>query len=262
MLWASLCGSPIGKHCRSRHSDQNKIAAKTNASSPLDPQNRFGVPVLQQQSYHTRSNLASDLGTTAATSNINKISAPERWSGAKVTLITYFLMPWNVGTPKIALLVASLAFSCGCRSGASGSTAMSIVPASGSGSRQVFTASYAPADGPASIATARVLFNLNPDGRVGCYVYYDRASSSFLLVNDSGNGTKRIAPGAAGHIENGQCDLDGGASSIAETGSQLIVRIAVAFKPVFTGKKNVYMYSDDRAGASTGLKKTGTWTIP
>jgi hypothetical protein len=139
---------------------------------------------------------------------------------------------------------------------------MSIVPASGSGPRQVFTATYAPADGAASIATARLLINHHPDGRLGCYVYYDRASTSFLLVNDSGDGTKRIARGAAGHIENGQCDLDGGASSIAETENQLTVRVAIAFKPAFKGKMNVYMYSDDSTGASAGFKKAGAWVIP
>ena len=177
-------------------------------------------------------------------------------------------MPRNVGIAKIALLLAGLAFSCGCRSGASGSTetlgttVMSIAPASGSGSRQVFTASYAPADGAASIATARVMVNHHPDGRRSCYVYYDRLSKSFLLVNDSGNGSKRIALGAAGHLENGQCDLDGGASSIAETEHQLTVRIAIAFKPGLKGKMNLYVYSDDNTGASTGLKKAGAWVIP
>lgn len=97
---------------------------------------------------------------------------------------------------------------------------------------------------------------------MACYLYYDRPSASFLLVNDSGEGTTRQPAGAAAHLENSQCDLDVNASSAVVAGNELSVRAALTFKPGFSGIMNVYLYSDDTSGQSTGLHKQGTWYVP
>ena len=180
-------------------------------------------------------------------------------------------VPLSRGTTLqgIAVITAVLVLACGCRSGspahsvdADDSIVMSIVPTSGSGSSQVFTASYSRPDDMAQAATTRLLINHDPDGRMACYVYFDRASNSFLLVNDAGDKTTRIARGAAAHLENSQCDLDGSASSVEASGNQLTMRVSLAFKHPFSGKMNVYLYSDDTGGKSTGFQKAGTWLIP
>jgi hypothetical protein len=169
----------------------------------------------------------------------------------------------------IPVILAGLVLVTGCGSGSrSGSQeprspiAVSIVPASGSGPRQAFTTSYTHADGVAHIATARLLFNHYADGRTACYVYYDRASTSFLLVNDSGEGTTRLARGNAEHLENGQCVLDGSASSVIESGNQLTMTVSIAFKQPFSGQMNAYLFSDDTSGNSTGFQQRGTWEVP
>jgi hypothetical protein len=107
-----------------------------------------------------------------------------------------------------------------------------------------------------------MLFNRQQDGRMACYLYYDRPSASFLLVNDSGEGTTRQPTGAAAHLENSQCDLDVSASSAVVAGNELNVRAALTFKPGFSGIMNIYLFSDDSSGQSTGLHKEGTWYVP
>ena len=135
-------------------------------------------------------------------------------------------------------------------------------PASGSGSRQSFTALYRHPDGSNRISTARLLINQTVDGRNACYVYYDRASASWLLVNDSGEGVSRAALGSPAHLSNSQCELDGGASSASESRNDLSVRFSLMFKPAFAGKMNVYLYADDSDARSNGFHQLGTWTNP
>jgi|ERR1700677_4256584 hypothetical protein len=171
---------------------------------------------------------------------------------------------------RIALLLAGLSMAAvGCGSPSSSrpsesqaSIAMSIAPASGSGRQHAFTASYVYPEGVDRIATVRLLLNRDADGRTACYVYYDRASKSFLLVNDSGEGTTRLAPGDAGHLENGQCVVDGLTSSVTENANELKMTVSLAFKLTFQGKMNIYLYSDDASGHSTGFQSRGTWELP
>jgi hypothetical protein len=173
-----------------------------------------------------------------------------------------------VCTKRLAMLLGLLLSELACASFSSSqepakdSIAMSITPSSGSGNHQSFTGLYSHAGGAAQFATVRVLFNRDADGRAGCYVYYDRASSSFLLVNDSGEGTTRLPVGNPSHLANAQCDLDGSASSVSENGNQLKVSVALQFKPAFKGKLKIYLFGDTVTGHGTGLKEMGTWDLP
>jgi large repetitive protein len=139
---------------------------------------------------------------------------------------------------------------------------VSISPASGSGFSHVFEATYSHPDGSSQITVARVLFNQYVDGRKACYIYYDRAASSLLLVNDSGDSTNRIPIGGPGRVGNSQCELDAGASSVVDDGKNLILKVAVAFKTTFSRNRNAYLYAEDSLGKSTGFHQRGTWTVP
>ena len=138
--------------------------------------------------------------------------------------------------------------------------AVSLSPSSGSGSQQTFVASYRHPNGPDRISTARVLINQTVDGRNACYVYYDRATASLLLVNDSGEGVSGVALKNRGRLSNRQCEVDAGASSASDSGDGLTVRFTLTFEPRFAGQKNIYLYVEDSKGKSTGFQKFGTWT--
>jgi len=137
----------------------------------------------------------------------------------------------------------------------------SVTPPAGIGMSQVFTAAYSHPGGASRITSARILFNPAVDGRMACYIYYDRVSGSLLLVNDAGDSSARTRPGAAGRLANSQCQLDGGRSSVAEDGKRLTVRVALTFRPSFTGAKNLYLYAQDAEGKSTGFQQRGTWIV-
>jgi len=162
----------------------------------------------------------------------------------------------------LALVVASACNPSAPPDSQNGAIAMSITPASGSGDRQVFTASFNHPGGSQQFATVRILFNHAVDGRAGCYVYYQRASSSLLLVNDAGQETTRMPIGSPSHLANSQCELDGAGSSVRDTGTQLTVRFPVQFKPSFKGKVTVYLFGEETNGQSTGFKASGSWDLP
>jgi hypothetical protein len=139
---------------------------------------------------------------------------------------------------------------------------VSISPDSGSGLSQLFTAIYSQPNGSSQLTVARVLFNQDVDGRKACYIYYDRAANSLLLVNDSGDGTNRVGIGSTGRAGNSQCELDAGASSAVDDGKNVILKLAIAFKATFSGKRNAYLYAEDSLGKFTGFQQRGTWTVP
>jgi hypothetical protein len=165
--------------------------------------------------------------------------------------------------PKMMIAVPMMFLLMGCGStGSPGLEAISVNPKSGTGSQQLFTVVYSHTGGAAQITSARILFNREIDGRNACYVYYDRPSASFLLVNDSGEGTNRLPLGSALHIENSQCDLDGSASGTSDNGNEVSIRLSLKFKKSFAGEKNTYLYAVDASGKSTGFQGRGTWKIP
>ncbi len=143
-----------------------------------------------------------------------------------------------------------------------GPQARLITPVSGSGLKQLFSALYSHPAGSTHITNVRVLFNPYVDGRNACYVYYDRKTSSLLLVKDSGQGTTRARLGAPGSLTNSQCTVDPGASSAMDKGNDLTLRLQVTLKSGFAGNKNTYLYAEDIDGKSTGLQQRGSWTVP
>jgi hypothetical protein len=137
-----------------------------------------------------------------------------------------------------------------------------ISPASGTGLTQTFSVVFSDSEGVSQITVARVLFNAAIDGRQACYVYFERDSGSLLLVNDSGEGSSSQPLGGKVGLENSQCRVDAGGSSVTVQGGQLNLNLALAFKRGFSGPKNVYLAVEDKGGKSTGFQARGTWTVP
>lgn len=113
----------------------------------------------------------------------------------------------------------------------------------------------------AAIRELRLLVNAEIDGRNACYIYYLRESNSFALVNDSGAGSKVLPVGTPDRIENSQCAIDGGQSSVQAGEGGVQVTIAVEFRPAFAGKKQLFGYAEDSAGANTGIRKQRDWAV-
>ena len=164
------------------------------------------------------------------------------------------------------LLVVMLTSALGCRDTQAKPVVsfleLSITPSTGESKAQIFTITYSDPSGYRNLRDVRVLFNNTQDGVRACYVYYSPAEDAFRLVNDAGNASALLRPGAAGVTENGQCVLDASQSSVSGSGNDLTVRLALTFSSTFGGKKNIYLYAENQEQLSTGLVPRGTWTVP
>jgi len=142
--------------------------------------------------------------------------------------------------------------------------AVSVTPGSGSGAAQTFEFAFSDADGSADIQWANALFSGSSIVIAGsCYVMYYAPANRLYLINDAGTGSLGpLTPGAAGTVQNSQCALDGGASSVVRSGNTLTVRAAIAFKPAFAGSKIVRLYATDIANENSGFQALGTWVAP
>ena len=138
-------------------------------------------------------------------------------------------------------------------------SANSVSPASGSGNAVIFTAQYSHPSGAGAIITAAFLLNRTSSLTFGCYVTYSPGTNRFSLANDDGSPGASLTPGS-GSLQNGQCNLNGTASSAAIAGTNLTLTISLTFQPGFAGDKTSYLYAAD-ANANTGFLAKGTWTI-
>jgi hypothetical protein len=136
---------------------------------------------------------------------------------------------------------------------------VSVSPASGTGTTQVFTFTAASANGYRNIAYEQIIFE---NGGASCFLFY--VSSGTVYVNsDSGIGW--AGSGALGEsrtIESSQCSLDLAASSATGSSNNLTLRLAITFKSGLRGQQNIYMVVVDNAGLVSGWQQLGTWTIP
>lgn len=91
-----------------------------------------------------------------------------------------------------------------------------------------------------------------------CEVYYDVASGLVNLYNDSETATTTLSPGS-GSISNSQCTLSAAGSSVALSGNNLTLTLALSFSATFVGSKSIYLYASDNAGLNSGWVRKGTW---
>ena len=141
--------------------------------------------------------------------------------------------------------------------------AVSVTPSSGSGASQTFALQYADGNGAGDITQTMVVINgvLTLGG--ACGGYYD-VFNNILYINQD-NGGAWVSPhalGQAGTIENSQCIIDTGASSVLKSGNTLTLNLAVSFKTGFVGTKTVYMNVGDQWGLGSGWQSRGTWIVP
>jgi hypothetical protein len=136
-----------------------------------------------------------------------------------------------------------------------------VEPSNGDGKQKVFTIRSAAPPGR-KLKEVRVLFSDGPDGRKACYLHYDVEQNLFMLVDNAGASSTRLAPGDSGFVANSQCWLDGAGSSVQNSEEGVTVSAALRFNSDFRGSKNIYVYSEMQDGGKSGLQLQGSWTVP
>jgi hypothetical protein len=173
----------------------------------------------------------------------------------------YFIWTSNTGTNRLdAFIVHVPQWKL---TGVPTVTADSATPSSGTGGAQTFALRYSSTAGATSVSEAWVWFNATfaTTAANSCLVYYRRSAHELRLLNDAGTTWMSATLGTAATLENNQCAIAAGDSSVALAGNTLTVNLAMTFKASFAGVKNIYMYGAVD-GVASGWQDRGDWTVP
>ncbi|MBN9659009.1 MAG: hypothetical protein J0H49_12570 [Acidobacteria bacterium] len=143
-----------------------------------------------------------------------------------------------------------------------------MIPSSGSGGQQTFTARFwdpAGYDGT-NLGWAQFLVAAAPDGggQPFCFVHYDRAGNGLWMYSgDVGFFLGPVSPGTASNaLSSSACSIDpAGASAVSQYGV-LSVTVPVVMKAPMSGAKNLYQRMMDPLLRDSNWVNAGTWTVP
>ena len=139
--------------------------------------------------------------------------------------------------------------------------ATAVTPASGSGTGQTFSFSFADTKGYTAIASAQFIVNNPLSVANGCYVYLSRAANALYLTNNAGTAWQGpVTIGQNSTLQNSQCTLSASGSSASGSGGNLTVNLALTFLPAFAGARNVYAEVYD-GSADSGWVQLGSYTV-
>jgi uncharacterized membrane protein len=142
-------------------------------------------------------------------------------------------------------------------------TSDSVTPSSGSGSSQTFALRYSDSAGVNDFATTWVWFSpaITSSAVNSCLVYYERATSRLFLLNDAATAWTSGTITNAGTLDNSQCRIQLGASSVLGSSNTLTLNLAMTFKGPFTGSRTIFMYAVSSTGVTSDWQNRGTWTV-
>ncbi|MBL8240042.1 MAG: hypothetical protein JNM66_21655 [Bryobacterales bacterium] len=143
-------------------------------------------------------------------------------------------------------------------------TVASVTPSASSTITQTFSATTRDPNGFADLSRIYFLLNDSPTIPSGsCHGFYDRATNSIVLYNDALSAVSApITPGTSGTVQNSQCAINGAASSVTSSGTDLVLNLNITRQGAYaTGAKTLYFWVVDNAGAGTGWIAASTWTL-
>ncbi len=136
------------------------------------------------------------------------------------------------------------------------STAPSLVSVTAGSTVSVVLADV---NGYSYINAANIVINKVLNWANSCTVWYDLPSNNLYLWNGGGWDISPLGAGGT-TLANSQCSLNGAASTMTGAGNTLTLNLALNYTSAMTGVQNVYVWSNDKADASTGFQ-TSTTTI-
>ncbi len=139
------------------------------------------------------------------------------------------------------------------------STAPSLVSVTAGSTVSVVLADV---NGYSYINAANIVINKVLNWANSCTVWYDLPSNNLYLWNGGGWDISPLGAGGT-TLANSQCSLNGAASTMTGAGNTLTLNLALNFTPTtMTGVQNVYVWSNDKADASTGFQTSTTTITP
>jgi hypothetical protein len=148
-------------------------------------------------------------------------------------------------------------------SGNAAPVSLSVSPSTGSGLVQSFSFLTADPNGNQDISIFNVIVNASLNSVNACWVqYYRQLNQLRLLSDDISTFFGPLTPGQPGSVQNSQCILDAGGSSVATNGALLTVNLAISFKTAFEGARQLNVSLTDIGGLAGAYVVEGIWTVP
>jgi len=138
-------------------------------------------------------------------------------------------------------------------------TAVSVTPSSGSGPGSLFSYMLSDADGFQDLGWTYVMFNKTWATVNSCVAWYAPFANKLYLADDAGAWTGPMTPGAAGTLQNTQCTLNVGNSSVNKVGTNMTLNLDLTFHQ--NGTKTTWLYGADSQFQNTGWVSLGNWTV-
>lgn len=149
---------------------------------------------------------------------------------------------------------------------------VAISPSSGSGSTQTFNITATDPGGWQAVSGIDFLINSTLDGTHACWFFYqpgaqnnNAAQGILALASDDGSDWSRsvnvdASQNSPPSIQNSQCNVFGGPTTVSGDGNTLTLTITLTFTSSFAGSKNLYVRASDQAGPATDYNQVGTFT--
>jgi len=139
---------------------------------------------------------------------------------------------------------------------------VSVSPASGTGSNQVFQFTASASAGWQDIGTFQIIFNSTLTAVNGCYLYYTPASNLLAIANDQNTAWLAGANlGNSGSMGNDQCQVNVATSSFSGSGNEGMLTLSLNFLGRFSGTQNIYLATGEaNSSMNTGWQEMGAWT--
>ena len=138
----------------------------------------------------------------------------------------------------------------------------SVLPNSGKGSFQVFTAEYLDPNGFDDMKYLYLKIGTTGNPANNAYIRYCQDNNKVYLRSDSGKtwlGGSAI--GTKGLLENNQMSVDLERISAEENNSTVKLIVPITFKENYAGSKNIYMNVLDSEYSAAGWQKMGTFEV-
>jgi sugar lactone lactonase YvrE len=146
--------------------------------------------------------------------------------------------------------------------------AQGAIPGLGGGSGTTFTFTFVDPNGWQSLTVLDVLINGALNARNACYfaiVPTGATSGAIYLVDnqgDAGGPFAAMSMPSVSSVQNSQCEIRGFGSSIAASGTTVVLTLTINFANGFSGNKIVYTAAQDLLGYNSGWQALATWGVP
>ena len=140
-------------------------------------------------------------------------------------------------------------------------TSVLASPPGASGHKQTFSFLWSDPAGATDISTFQVKFATSSATTANtCWVSFDRAAGQITFHDDQGNQMAPAAFGSAAPLQNSQCIVYPGGSSLDTTGNQLTLTLSMGFLYTYTGAQPIWMRAGNTMDSGWG-SAVGTYSV-